>query len=87
MRRIPLEGQSRMKKGSITRFRLDPIRAPETDWQVFDAMSKEERHRAALSDPDSPPATEAQLACGRRVATASHRGLAFLNVNCLRRRG
>jgi hypothetical protein len=31
-------------------------------------MSEEERHRAALSDPDALPATEAQLARARRVA-------------------
>src|SRR5260370_30450104 len=32
-------------------------------------MSDEERHRAAVSDPDAPPATEAQLARARRVPT------------------
>ena|SRR3989454_4256329 len=63
------EVQSRMKKGSITRFRLDPRKPPKTDWRAFDAMSEEERHQAALSDPDSPPATEAQLARARRVPT------------------
>src|SRR5438132_3801501 len=61
------EVQSRMKKGSITRFRLDPRKPPKTDWRAFDAMSEEERHAAALSDPDCPPATEAQLARARRV--------------------
>jgi putative transcriptional regulator len=30
-------------------------------------MSEEERHAAALSDPDCPPATEAQLARAHRV--------------------
>jgi putative transcriptional regulator len=58
-----------MKKGSITRFRLSPKRLPKSDWRRFDAMSEEERHRAALSDPDCPPATEAQLARARRVPT------------------
>ena len=56
-----------MKKGNITRFRLDPKKPPKTDWRAFDAMSEEERHRAAVSDPDSPPATEAQLARAQRV--------------------
>ena len=56
-----------MKKGSITRFRLDPKKRPKTDWRAFDAMSEEERHRAAVSDRDCPPATEAQLARARRV--------------------
>jgi hypothetical protein len=55
-----------MKKGSITKFRLDPKKPPKSDWRVFDAMSAKERHRAALSDSDSPPATKAQLARARR---------------------
>jgi putative transcriptional regulator len=56
-----------MKKENTTRFRLDPKRPPKTDWRAFDAMTDEERHAAALSDPDCPPATEAQLARARRV--------------------
>jgi putative transcriptional regulator len=58
-----------MKKGSITKFKLNPRKPPKTDWSRFDAMSEEERHRAALSDPDCPPATDAQLARARRVPT------------------
>jgi putative transcriptional regulator len=58
-----------MKKGSITKFRLSPKKPPKTDWRAFDAMSEEERHQAALSDPDSQPATEAQLARARRIPT------------------
>jgi putative transcriptional regulator len=58
-----------MKKGSITSFRLDPKKPPKTDWRAFDAMSEEERHQAALSDPECPPATAAQLARARRVPT------------------
>ncbi len=58
-----------MKKGSTTRFKLNPKRPPKTDWRAFDAMSEEERHRAALSDRDAPPATEVQLARARRVPT------------------
>ena len=56
-----------MKKGSTTRFKLDPKQPPRTNWDAFDSMSEEARHRAALSDPDAPPATEAQLARARRV--------------------
>ena len=56
-----------MKKGSITKYRLSPKRPPKTDWRAFDAMREEERHQAAVSDPDAPPATEAQLARARRV--------------------
>jgi putative transcriptional regulator len=58
-----------MKKESITRFKLNPKKPLKTDWRAFDAMSEEARHRAAVSDPDAPPATEAQLARARRVPT------------------
>jgi putative transcriptional regulator len=56
-----------MKKENITRFKLIPKKPPKTDWRRFDAMSEKDRHRATLSDPDSPPATEAQLARARRA--------------------
>jgi putative transcriptional regulator len=65
-----------MRKGDITRFRLSAKKPPKTDWRAFDAMSDEERHAAALSDPDCPPATKAQLARARRMP----------NVRALRRR-
>ena len=55
-----------MKKGDTNKFKLHAKKPPETDWRAFDAMSEEERHAAALSDPDSPPATEVQLARARR---------------------
>jgi putative transcriptional regulator len=58
-----------MKKENITRFKLDPKKPPKTDWRAFDAMTKEDRHQAALSDSDAPPATEAQLARARRAPT------------------
>jgi len=58
-----------MKKGSITKFRLNPKRPPKTDWRAFDAMSDDQRHQAALSDPDALPATKAQLGRARRVPT------------------
>jgi putative transcriptional regulator len=56
-----------MREKSITRFRLNRKKLPKTDWRAFDAMSEKERHRAALSDPDCLPATEAQLARVRIV--------------------
>jgi putative transcriptional regulator len=58
-----------MKKGNITRFKLNPNKPPKTDWRAFDAMSDAERHRAAVSDPDCPPATAAQLRRARRIPT------------------
>jgi putative transcriptional regulator len=60
-----------MKKGNITKFRLDPKNPPKSDWRAFDAMSAAERHRAAASDPDCPPASKAQLARARRVPTVA----------------
>ena len=56
-----------MKKENITKFKLDPKKPPKADWRAFDAMSEEARHLAAVSDPDAPPATRAQLARARRV--------------------
>jgi putative transcriptional regulator len=58
-----------MKKESITRFKLNPKKPPKTDWRAFDGMSEEARHRAAVSDPDALPATEAQLSRARRAPT------------------
>ena len=49
------------------KFKLNPKRPPNTDWRAFDAMSEEERHATVVSDPDCPPATEAQLAKARRA--------------------
>jgi len=56
-----------MKKGSITRFKLDAKKPPKSDWRAFDAMTEQQRHQAALADPDARPATRAQLARARRV--------------------
>jgi putative transcriptional regulator len=58
---------SHMKKGNITKFRLNPKKPPKSDWRAFDAISEADRHRAALSDADAQPSTEAQLARARRV--------------------
>ena len=58
-----------MKKRSITKFKLNPKKPRKTDWRAFDAMTEKQRHRAAVSDPDAPPATEAQLARARRLPT------------------
>jgi putative transcriptional regulator len=35
--------------------------APKTDWSRFDAMTEEERHAAALADPDAQPMTDEEL--------------------------
>ncbi len=66
-----------MKKWGTMRFKLDPKRPPKTDWRAFDAMTEEERHAAAISDPDCPPATVAQLARAKR--RLSVRGIAAIH--------
>lgn len=38
-----------------------------TDWSRFDAMSDEQRHAAAMANPDARPMTEEELARARRV--------------------
>jgi putative transcriptional regulator len=65
-----------MKNASITKFKLVPKKPPKTDWRSFDAMSEEERHRAALADPDAQPASEVELKRARRAP----------NVRALRRK-
>lgn len=35
---------------------------PPHDWSRFDAMTPEERHAAALADPDAQPLTEEDIA-------------------------
>jgi putative transcriptional regulator len=42
----------------------------EEDRRRFEVMTEEERMAAALSDPDNPPLTEAQLARMKRVTVA-----------------
>ena len=44
-----------------------PKAAGKTDWAALDAMTDEERHAAALSDPDAQPTTEADWAPKHRV--------------------
>jgi putative transcriptional regulator len=61
---------------TIIQFELDPANPPKPDWRAFDSMTEQERHAAALADPDCPPATEAQLARAYRVP----------NIKTIRRR-
>jgi putative transcriptional regulator len=39
----------------------------EQDWSRFDAMTDEQRHAAALSDPDAQPLTEEELRRAKRT--------------------
>ena len=52
-----------MKQENITRVTLDPNNPSKgkTDWEEVDAMTEEEIHAAALSDPDAQPVTPEEL--------------------------
>ena len=47
-----------MKDGNTTMITRRQAKSAKTDWTRFDAMSDEQRHQAALSDPDARPLTE-----------------------------
>ena len=55
------------EKGTTIRFELDPDNLPKTDWSQFDALTDEEQHESASSDPDAQPATACQLARAKRM--------------------
>lgn len=50
-----------MKNANITKTTPRSEKQPKIDWACFDAMTEEERHQAALSDPDAQPLSEADL--------------------------
>ncbi len=52
-----------MIEGNITRVTLDPNNPSKgkTDWERVDAMTEEEIHAAALSDPDAQPVAPEEL--------------------------
>lgn len=50
-----------------TTKKMAPTEKPKHDWSAFDAMTDEERHAAALSDPDAQPLTEADFKRMKRV--------------------
>ena len=52
-----------MSEKDITRVTLDPNNPSKgnTDWERVDAMTEEEIHAAALSDPDAQPVTPEEL--------------------------
>ena len=56
-----------MKDENTTTFRLDPNNPPAADWSDLDALTDEEKHAAACADADAQPATEEQLARGKRT--------------------
>ena len=59
-----------MSNGSTTKTTSNkPVPEP-TDWTEFDAMTAEERHPAAMSDPDNRPLTEEDFKRMKRVPRA-----------------
>ena len=48
----------------IAKRKAAPTEA-QFDWSAIDAMTEEERHAAALADPDARPITEEDIATGR----------------------
>jgi putative transcriptional regulator len=50
--------------------RRAPKKEPKHDWSRFDAMTDEERHAAAMADPDARPMTDEEWARARRVPRA-----------------
>ena len=55
-------------KGERTvRLKVDPANPrPPSDWTAVDALTEEQIHAAALSDPDAQPWTEEQFKRARR---------------------
>jgi putative transcriptional regulator len=59
-----------MSKGSTTKRTPSKRVQAATDWTAFDAMTEDERHAAALSDPDAQPLTEADMKRMKRTPRA-----------------
>jgi putative transcriptional regulator len=59
-----------MSNGSTTKKTVNKSVPEPTDWTEFDAMTAEERHAAAMSDPDNPPLTEEDFKRMKRVPRA-----------------
>ena len=59
-----------MSKGSTTKKTPSKASQAATDWAAFDAMTDEERHAAAMSDPDAQPLTEADWTRMKRTPRA-----------------
>jgi putative transcriptional regulator len=61
----PHDQRSRMKDADIMKR---SAKRTTIDWTELDALSDEEIHKAALSDPDARPLTRRQLARMKRIA-------------------
>jgi putative transcriptional regulator len=59
-----------MKSADTTKRTDERAKASDTDWGAFDAMTEEERHRAALLDPDARPMSDGEWARMRKTPQA-----------------
>ncbi len=59
-----------MSSASTTKTTPGEADQEKIDWTAFDAMTPEERHAAALSDPDAQPLTEADMRRMKRTPRA-----------------
>ena len=59
-----------MSNDSTTKKTVIDSKQDNTDWTAFDAMTDEERHAAALSDPDAQPIDEEQWKRMKRTPRA-----------------
>ena len=59
-----------MSNASTTKTTVDKHKHKKIDWSQFDAMTAEERHAAAMSDPDNRPLTEADAKRMKRTPRA-----------------
>ncbi len=56
-----------MNDEDTTTLKLDPNNPPHVDWSRLDALTDDQKHAAAQADADAQPATEEQLARGKRT--------------------
>jgi putative transcriptional regulator len=56
-----------MKNADTAKTTAKGAKRSKTDWSRFDAMTEEQRHRAALNDPDARPLTADDLTRMKRT--------------------
>jgi len=59
---VGLNEMSKNATGKIVRYSREDLPPSRTDWAKVMAMTEEEIHAAALSDPDAQPMTAEELA-------------------------
>ena len=50
-----------MKNANTTKTTRDRAKPSKNEWARFDAMTEEQRHAAALADPDAQPLSDADM--------------------------